>query len=408
MKSLNNYSKLYLRDSLLSIALMFYSGNYIIMFLVESGVTSAGIGIFNSIGSFISLGSMFLCGLIGDKLKDIRKAITLSFASLSVFYLVMIFFSIVHCGPNIVLIATIVVQAVTSFLYGFRNVLEYKLVYLITDIRRYARVTAVTGLVTGIVGVAAGFIISLIIDNLPYYPVMTCFFILGLLLIVIICLINQSFVVQREHYAEDAPKAVKASKDKENGFLGVLKSRHFYVLAIPNLIRGISTGLLGLVLVIGIQDLAMNATDSSILNTVGMASSFAGSLVFSYLSDKVSSRLLCLVSSIIVMITIPFSIVGGKLWFYILYFLGISARYIVDGTIPVMVTQIVPYEQMGAYTSLRMMLMTGGSSLASLVGGLLIGNISSFLLFAIAAGMLLLCVVVYYLYAGVCLKKKTA
>ena len=408
MKSLNNYSKLYLRDSLLSIALMFYSGNYIIMFLVASGVTSAGIGIFNSIGSFVSLGSMFLCGLIGDKLKDIRKTITLSFASLSVFYLVMIFFSIVHCGPNIVLIATIVVQAVTSFLYGFRNVLEYKLVYLITDIRRYARVTAVTGLVTGIVGVAAGFIISLIIDNLPYYPVMTCFFILGLLLIVIICLINQSFVVQREHHDEDAPKAVKASKDKENGFLGVLKSRHFYVLAIPNLIRGISTGLLGLVLVIGIQDLAMNATDSSILNTVGMASSFAGSLVFSYLSDKVSSRLLCLVSSIIVMITIPFSIVGGKLWFYILYFLGISARYIVDGTIPVMVTQIVPYEQMGAYTSLRMMLMTGGSSLASLVGGLLIGNISSFLLFAIAAGMLLICVVVYYLYAGVCLRKKTA
>ncbi len=408
MKSLNNYSKLYLRDSLLSVAMMFYSGNYIIMFLVASGVSNAGIGIFNSIGSFVSLGSMFLCGLIGDKLKDIRKAITISFASLSVFYLVMIYFSIVHCGPNVVLITTILIHAITSFVYGFRNVLEYKLVYLITDIRRYARVTAVTGLVTGIVGVAAGFVISLIIDNLPYYPVMTGFFILGLLLIVIICLINQSFVVQREHYDEDAPKAVKASKDKENGFLGVLKSRHFYVLAIPNLIRGISTGLLGLVLVIGIQDLAMNATDSSILNTVGMASTFAGSLIYSFLSDKVSSRKLCLVSALIVMITIPFSIVGGKLWFYILYFLGISARYIVDGTIPVMVTQIVPYEQMGAYTSLRMMLMTGGSSLASLVGGLLIGNISSFLLFTIAAGMLLICVVVYYLYAGICLKKKTA
>ena len=76
MKSLNNYSKLYLRDSLLSVAMMFYSGNYIIMFLVASGVTNAGIGIFNSISSFVSLISMFLCGLIGDKLKDIRKAIT--------------------------------------------------------------------------------------------------------------------------------------------------------------------------------------------------------------------------------------------------------------------------------------------------------------------------------------------
>ncbi len=407
MKSLNNYSKLYLRDSLLSIAMMFYSGNYIIMFLVNAGVTSAGIGIFNSIGSFVSLGSMFLCGLIGDKLKDIRKTITISFASLSVFYLVMIYFSIVHFGPNVVLITTILLHAVTSFVYGFRNVLEYKLVYLITDIRRYARVTAVTGLITGIVGVSAGFVISLIIDNVPYYPAMTGFFILGLLLIVIICLINQSFVIQRKHHDDDAPKAVKASKDRENGFLGVLRSRHFYVLAIPNLIRGISTGLLGLVLVIGIEELAMNATDSSILNTVGMASTFAGNLVFSYLSDKVSARTLCLVSASIVMITIPFSIVNGKLWFYALYFVGISARYIVDGTIPVMVTQIVPYEQMGAYTSLRMMLMTGGSSIASLVGGLLIGNISSFLLFAIAAGMLLICVVVYYLYAGVCLRKKT-
>ena len=407
MKSLNNYSKLYLRDSLLSVAMMFYSGNYIIMFLVASGVTNAGIGIFNSISSFVSLLSMFLCGLIGDKLKDIRKAITLSFASLSVFYLLMIYFSIVHCGPNIVLIATIVIQAITSFLYGFRNVLEYKLVYLITDIRRYARVTAIDGLIIGIVGVAAGFIISLIIDNLPYYPVMTAFFIMGLILIIVICLLNHSFEINHEQSSDEEPKAIKASKDKENGFMGVLRSRHFYVLAIPNLIRGISTGLLGLVLVIGIQELSMNATDSSILNTVGMASSFAGSLIFSYFSDKVSSRVLCLISSIIVMITIPFSIVGGKLWFYALYFLGISARYIVDGTIPVMVTQIVPYEQMGAYTSLRMMLMTGGSSIASLVGALLIGNISSFLLFTIAAGLLLICVVVYYLYAGLCLRKKT-
>ena len=61
MKSLNNYSKLYLRESLLSVALMFYNGNYIIMFLVNAGVTNAGIGIFNSISSFVSLGSMFLC-----------------------------------------------------------------------------------------------------------------------------------------------------------------------------------------------------------------------------------------------------------------------------------------------------------------------------------------------------------
>ena len=408
MKSLNNYSKLYLRESLLSVALMFYNGNYIIMFLVNAGVTNAGIGIFNSISSFVSLGSMFLCGLIGDKIKDIRKTVTISIASLSIFYLLMIYFSIVHCGPNIVLIATILIHAITSFIFGFRNVLDYKLVYLITDIRRYARVTAVSGLMIGIVGVAAGFIISLIIDNLPYYPVMIGFFVMGLVLIAIVCSLNQSFKIDHTQSHDEAPKAVKASKNSDNGFLGVLRSRHFYVLAIPNLIRGISTGLLGLVLVIGIQDLAMNATDSSILNTVGMASSFAGSLIFSYLSDKASARVLCLISSIIVMITIPFSIVGGKLWFYVLYFLGISARYIVDGTIPVMVTQIVPYEQMGAYTSLRMMLMTGGSSLASLVGGLLIGNIPSFLLFTIAAGMLLICVVVYYLYAGICLKKKTA
>lgn len=406
MKSFSNTSKLYLRDSILSIASMFYSGTYVTMFLIESGISNAGIGLYSSIGSFVSLGSMFLCGLFADRLKDIRKAITISFSSLILFYVLMLYFCFVKSEANVILTAVIIVHAVTSFIYGFRNVLDYKLVYLITDIRRYARLTSVTGLITGVVGIVSGFIISLIMDNTPYYPAMTGFFIMALLMIIGVCAINQSFIINEDQDHADAPKAVKASKNRENGFLGVLRSRHFYVLAIPNLIRGISNGLLGLVLVIGVEELAMNATDSSILTTIGMAATFFGSLVFSYLSDRVSSRVLCIISAIIVMITIPISIVNGKLWFFVFYFLGISARHIVDGTIPVMITQIVPYEQMGAYTSLRMMLMTGGAALASLIGSLLVGKIPAVLLFGCAAGMLLLCVVTYYVYAGICLRKK--
>lgn len=387
---------------------MFYSGTYVTMFLIESGISNAGIGLYSSIGSFVSLGSMFLCGLIADKLKDIRKAITISFSSIILFYVLMLYFCFVRSDAKVILISTIIVHCITSFIYGFRNVLDYKLVYLITDIRRYARLTSMTGLITGVVGIVSGFIISLIMDNTPYYPAMIGFFIMALIMMLGVCGINQSFTIEVKEESTDAPKAVKASKDRENGFLGVLKSKHFYVLAIPNLIRGISNGLLGLVLVIGVEELAMNATDSSILTTIGMASTFAGSLIYSYLSDKVSSRVLCLISVLIVMVTIPLSIVNGKIWFFALYFVGIAARHIVDGTIPVMITQIVPYEQMGAYTSLRMMLMTGGAALASLIGALLVGKIPAFLLFGFAAGMLLLCVVVYYVYAGICLKKQNA
>ena len=72
---------------------------------------------------------------------------------------------------------------------------------------------------------------------------------------------------------------------------------------------------------------------------------------------------------------------------------------IIDTAIPVIVTEIIPQNQIGAYTSIRMLVFTGAQAVATLIITPLVGVIGYVGLLIFASIMQFVCGIVYYIVA---------
>ena len=70
-----------------------------------------------------------------------------------------------------------------------------------------------------------------------------------------------------------------------------------------------------------------------------------------------------------------------------------------DTALPVIVTEIIPKEQIGAYTSIRMLVFTGAQAVAALLITPIVDLIGYGGLLIFAAVMQVVCGVVYYIVA---------
>ena len=129
---------------------------------------------------------------------------------------------------------------------------------------------------------------------------------------------------------------------------------------------------------------------------VGM---FAGNICFAFFCKKTTSQTLLLISTICCCIAFPFCIMNGVLWFLVVFFIAYFFRMIIDTAIPVMVTEIIPQEQIGAYTSIRMLIYTGAQAVASLIITPIVGIVGYEGLLIFASIMQMICGLSYWAVA---------
>ena len=79
-----------------------------------------------------------------------------------------------------------------------------------------------------------------------------------------------------------------------------------------------------------------------------------------------------------------------------------------DAAIPILVTEIIPKEQIGAYTSIRMLVFTAAQAVATLIITPITSVIGYTGLLIFAAAMQLLCGAMYYAVALLNKKSNTA
>ena len=92
---------------------------------------------------------------------------------------------------------------------------------------------------------------------------------------------------------------------------------------------------------------------------------------------------------------------GGNVWFLVLFFIAYLFRMIVDTAIPVVVTEIIPQNQIGAFTSIRMLVFTGAQAVATLIIMPIVEIVGYNGLMVFAVIMQAVCGVGYYLSARI-------
>ena len=98
-------------------------------------------------------------------------------------------------------------------------------------------------------------------------------------------------------------------------------------------------------------------------------------------------------------VSLPFFVMGGSVWFLVLFFIAYLFRMVVDTAIPAVVTEIIPQNQIGAFTSIRMIVFIGAQAVATLIIMLILGVVGYNGLMIFAAIMQTVCGVGYYLSA---------
>ena len=399
---MSNPAKYYLRNALYAITLMCFNGAIIQTFLSACGVSLKDIGMFTAASSVSQVVVMLFCSGIVDRIRDVKRACALFHLPMALFFLALIPLCVVQSlSPKQVFWLVLILGIVQNLFVGFRNILEYKLPYLIIPMEQYPRLVSVDGVISGFIGILASAAISFFLARLPYFQVMAVVFALCILFFVLCWILSGHLqVLHQPEEQRIAPPSPSVLKGRPLTLKDILKMKSFYLLILPNFIRGCSMGIMGVVAVIGINDLALSEARSAYIATAVTTGTILGGLIYALLSRRFTSRCMCMVGSVTMLLSTPLMLVGGSYPFFLaMLIVATVGQLIVGYAVPVMVTEFVPYEVMGRYTSWRLAVTTIGTAFANMVVGVAVGKVSSMLLLTAAGVLQMASGIAYFAYS---------
>ncbi|MCR5456806.1 MAG: MFS transporter, partial [Clostridiales bacterium] len=230
---------------------------------------------------------------------------------------------------------------------------------------------------------------SFMVTKLDYYDVMTMFFIMSAVMLVL-----SSAACFSYKKVINTPVAEK----KKGLELSAFKNKTTIFLAIPSFLRGLASGIIALITVVGLSGGILNTETATYVSILTQITTFGGNMLYAVVCRKVKNRVTLMFACALIGIALPLSVVGGDLVTFLIGFAFTNFAYvIVNISIPILACEIVPYEQIGSFTCIRMMMFTLGSVISSIVYKPLSDSIGFFWLFIVAGVIQILCGVLHFI-----------
>ena len=361
-------------------------------FLIQAGFSAGQVYVLNSLMQIMQVAMMLVLTFLSGKIKRVKTVTSISCLSLSVLTGVFLMGAI---NPELIkhgyVIAVFIVAGISYVGVGLHTILSYCLPYYTIDMKDYGKMTGVSTAIAGGVSFLASLAYSLLLSKFSYMKITASFFVIA-----IVCFILTSIVC-----ASMRVKAVEMNKEdrERNDVTSVFKNKNTYILLIPNFVRGLSVGIFNVIATIAISTSILNETTSSYVNVILQIATFAGNIFFAFAYKKLSTKNLLLLATLGVCVSFPFSLEFGTIGFFCCFTIASFFRFVTDTAIPVIITEIIPKEQIGSYTSIRMLIFTGAQAVATLLIIPLKTAIGYTGVLIFATVMLFICGVTYYAVA---------
>ena len=333
--------------------------------LLHYGLSSAQVGIITSAASIVQAIAMFLNIYITDRVRSpIRTMLLCNFPVLLFFVLMTVLCFVGEAAFAFPLLMGAVI--VYNFFEGLRGIITYKVPFLVYRMEMYGRITAISGVYINIFTTLASIGIPVLLKVWDYDRGMQLLFACGVLSIVGRIILNAILKPLSDAPVDTESEAAKAP------LATLLKEKSIRALFLPNFVRGISMGVVGSIALIAAHGYTQDSGELAMLVSVGTVASILGNAIFTVLSKEKLVKTLCLLSSIgLFVFSAALIIPGNWIWFLAIYLLLYTCYNIVNSTVPVLVAQFIPYEIIGGYSSLRMMITTAGTAISSMIVGFL-------------------------------------
>ncbi len=355
---MSNETKYYLRGAFACVSNLFISGGILQTFFADIGFTSRQIGAYTSMISIVQVIVMILSIFFADTAKNVKRTMALFTLSPVLFCFVMLAASLIPSpDPDRVFLAAMVICFFQNIFLGFNNVLHFRLIYIVTESENFSRLENKNAVFSGILSIGISALVPFLSTMFPFRSIMTVGFIVSIVFLVVTSLLLHS-MKPRSEFTDSSPRS---------GFsFSMLLDHKFRYFYLPNFLRGCASGLMGIIAVICIREISDDVSVVSSLPTILSVASIACSCIYQPLRKKFGTAVIYLLSSVIMCLLLPMMLLWkAPLIFCLLYFIvciGYSAINIAGA---LYATEYVPYQDIGSYTSVRLIVMTSGQALAS-------------------------------------------
>lgn len=176
----------------------------------------------------------------------------------------------------------------------------------------------------------------------------------------------------------------------------LIQNKDFVFLIIPNFLRGIGAGVVTMIALIAIRSVGMADSDTPLLTTAGNIGSMLSSALYVYLVRRFGIPKTGLIGGCIfcLMCLTP---LGGTTSFLILYGAAHAGYIILGNAIPNMVYQAADQTIISRFHTWRLAITAMGTAVGTPLCGVLMDKVPPIVLLLIAALVILLCTIGYYL-----------
>ena len=356
-----NFIKIAITETIYTVTNMFTSGAIIQSLLMMLGFSENEVYVYSSVAQLGQVAVMLFMIFYASRIVRVKRYYAIFSMAMILpallFILGVAFPDLVSTGY---VITVYIVTLISSFGVGVRSILSYSVPCMTVGIENFGKYTGVSTASAGAASFASSFLHTFLASVADYKLItaIACGVSIVMMIISSLLIVSLGFL--------DESTDVTDAKEKVD-VAAVFKNRDTYILLLPNIARGLATGVTSVITVIAVTNSLMQAEETSVVNIVLQASLFFANVMFAALYKKCSTRGMISVCTAVMCVTLPLCLLYGKIGFFVFFFIALTARYVIDSAIPTLVVEVMPPSQLGAYTSIRMLLLVGSGAVATLL-----------------------------------------
>ncbi len=360
-QSKKNFPRYCIQVAAYAVASMFCTGAIVQAFLLLIGLSESEVYIYSSLTQLAQVAVMVLMIFIVGRMKRARLVSAISNLLLLIPMAIFIIGAKLPSVMSDTYVMIIFLACIVAYGgVGMYAVLSYTLPYKLIDIADYGKLTGISGAASGVITFAVSSLHTLLVTKLDYISTTVWFYVFAMLSALLSMLM---FLSMKEIPSQNDRNESVSWSD----MLAVFKNKDTYYLLIPNVSRGLAFGVFNVMAVIAVGAGVAETKDASALNLIIQLASFSASLVFSLFYKKLTVERMLLFATLGICVVLPLSLSFGFIPFLILMLIALFFRFIVDSAIPTSLVKIIPESQIGAYSSIRMLVFTASQALAAIL-----------------------------------------
>lgn len=344
-------------------ALLACTGPIMQTFLASLGFSSRFIYINTTLVQAANILTSSLCAQWADRGSVIRRSAIceIPHALLYLCYIPLCLWKSPSLASFVILTGICLMQSACIALY---TVCEYKLPYFIYGPRDYGTVLAISGIVSSLISLGAGIVITKLAGILDYATLMLGACIVSFLMMGISALLHS---LQKPIHQLHTPVDEGAGRKRHS--FSVIRQPSFYRMIPANLLRGFGYGTTTIMAGIAL-DLGFSQRTSTALVSFQSGAMLLGCGLFALSARILSPRTMMLLGSLTFAL-LPLMLLQNEILFLLLFAVVFFGRTLVDYATPSLLRLAIPVEIAGPYNAWRMILHFSGTLLATSIAAVI-------------------------------------